>query len=356
MLFESDGKVHHPLGGGAYVFKESLIQYMYSQLHKKEVRISIGAQPNSSPHFGTLEVFCLAFAIARLLNDYDKDLYVSIFFEMIDTAPATTKMINDNNYQISLRESGELEKYIEQYKEILEQLSHISKIPYHIRGQSDFNKHKSIPRIIKKVVSHNDVLGPILEPKNHVIKIRAACPICGLTDKNGINNKYIDNEMICICPKHGEFKVNIDEESYKLEYNTPLRNLIRGIVYSIDNNDDSKDYEWIRITGADYPGFYQEQLLYKSVDLLGYSVSKLPMILYAPLVTDWSGAKLSKSLYVCENAYKYLPSFMINYDYLRKEKGKDGLYKIYSEVYSWVKEPYKLFRNYSIYYFMEVLK
>ena len=93
-----------------------------------------------------------------------------------------------------------------------------------------------------------------------------------------------------------------------LEYNTPLRNLIRGLVYSIDNQDETVDYEWLRITGSDYAGFYQEQLLYKTTDLLGYSVSKLPMILYAPLVTDWSGAKLSKSLYVKEGAYTYLPA------------------------------------------------
>lgn len=85
-------------------------------------------------------------------------------------------------------------------------------------------------------------------------------------------------------------------------------------------------------------------------------MSKLPMILYAPLVTDWSGAKLSKSLYVKEGAYKYLPTFMINFDNLRKEKGPMGLTKVYTEVHSWLEEPYKLFRNYSIYYFMEVLK
>ena len=141
-----------------------------------------------------------------------------------------------------------------------------------------------------------------------------------------------------------------------LEYNTPLRNLIRGLVYLIDNDDPNTEFQWLRITGSDYAGFYQEQLLYKTTDLVGYSVSNLPIILYAPLVTDWSGAKLSKSLYVKEGAYKYLPSYMINYDNLRKEKGTDGLDRIYYEVHSWLEEPYKLFRNYSIYYFMEVLK
>lgn len=356
MLFESDGKVYNPLGGGSYVYQDSLIPYLHSQLRKKKVRISIGAQPNSSPHFGTLEVFCLAFGLANMLEAYDNQLEVSVFFEMVDTAPAIAKMIDNKKYQISLRESGEMEKYIDQYYEILEQLSTISGISYQVRGQKEFNEHASIPNIVKKVIDNRETLSPILEPKKHIIRIRAACPICGLTDKKGIENSFVDNKMVCFCPEHGKFEVNIDQESYRLEYNTPLRNLIRGLVYSMDNQDESLDYQWLRITGADYAGFYQEQLLYKTTDLLGYSVSKLPMILYAPLVTDWSGAKLSKSLYLKEGAYKYLPSYMINYDNLRREKGTLGLTKVYEEVYGWIKEPYKLFRNYSIYYFMEVLK
>lgn len=356
MLFEADGKVYNPLGGGSYVYQDSLIQYLHSQLRKKKVRISVGAQPNSSPHFGTLEVFCLAFSLASTLKNYDSNLEVSVFFEMVDTAPALAKIIDNKKYQISLRQSGEMNKYINQYYEILNQLSTLSNVPYQVRGQEEFNKHASIPEIVKKVIYNKDVLAPILEPKKHIIRIRTACPICGLTDKKGVENEFVEDKMICFCPEHGKFEVDINRESYRLEYNTPLRNLIRGLVYSIDNQNDSLDYEWLRITGSDYAGFYQEQLLYKTTDLLGYSVSKLPIILYAPLVTDWSGAKLSKSLYVKEGAYTYLPSYMINYDNLRKEMGIIGLTKLYKEVLGWVEEPYKLFRNYSIYYFMEVMK
>lgn len=356
MQFESNGKVYNPLGGGSYVYQDSLIQYLHSQLRKKVVKISIGAQPNSSPHFGTLEVFCLAFSLANMLKEYDNELEISVLFEMVDTAPAIAKMVNNNKYQISLRDSGEMDKYIDQYYEILDQLSELSEISYEVRGQSDFNKHYSIPSIVKKIIDNREVLAPILEPKKQILRIRAACPTCGMTDKQGIENTFAGNKMICLCPEHGKFEVDICQESYRLEYNTPLRNLVRGLVYLTDNEDKNTEFQWLRITGADYAGFYQEQLLYKTTDLLGYNVSKLPMILYAPLVTDWSGAKLSKSLYVKEGAYKYLPSFMINYDNLRKEKGTMGLARVYAEVHSWLEEPYKLFRNYSIYYFMEVLK
>ena len=100
-----------------------------------------------------------------------------------------------------------------------------------------------------------------------------------------------------------------------LEYNTPLRNLIRAIIYGKINESNDYDYQIIRITGNDYARFYQEELLYKVGALLNYNITKFPIIVYCPLVTDWSGAKLSKSLYVKEGAYKDLPKYLINYKF-----------------------------------------
>lgn len=357
MKFQT-GKVAHPLGAASYLYqeKEELLKYLHSQLRKKKVKISIGAQPSSSPHLGTLVVFSLAFALGKMLKEYDKELEVIVLFEMVDTAPGETKTINGTKYQISLKKSGILNQYIDQYYDILEQLSKLSGIPYETRKQSEFNRHPAIPNIVKNIMENKKELAIILEPRNNIIRIRSACPVCGLTDKEGINNQFIDDKLICYCPIHGQYEVDINEEPERLEYNTPLRNLIRAILYSFDNQNDELDYEWIRITGSDYAGFYQEQTLYKSVDILGYSVSKLPTILYAPLITDWSGGKLSKSMYA-KNIYDNLPDFVVNYENLKKEKGKKGLELIFNEVLSWLEEPYKLFRNYSIYYFLtEVLK
>ena len=63
-----DGIVHHPLGGGSYVFKKIYVDYLVRQLTKEKVRISIGAQPNSSPHFGTLVVFSLCFGAENVCS------------------------------------------------------------------------------------------------------------------------------------------------------------------------------------------------------------------------------------------------------------------------------------------------
>ena len=89
---------------------------------------------------------------------------------------------------------------------------------------------------------------------------------------------------------------------------------------------------------------------------MGTSAHELPTIVYAPLIVDWSGAKLSKSLYVKQNAYKDLPQYLVNYGEFKSKLGEEGVKKMFEEVCSWLDESYKLFRNYSVYYFMELFK
>jgi hypothetical protein len=60
----------------------------------------------------------------------------------------------------------------------------------------------------------------------------------------------------------------------------------------------------MRVTGSDYTGMYAEQLLWRQLLLLsnpmGLDMTTMspPVIAYAPLIQDWAGSKLSKSLYV----------------------------------------------------------
>lgn len=351
-LVRHDGVIHHPLGGGSYIFKSNFVDYLAESLCKNDIRISIGAQPNSSPHLGTLVVSCLAFSLGEQIKS--KKNNIEVFFEVIDTAPSDTKIVDGNEYQISLRKSKEADIYLRDYFELFEYLSSLSKIPYVIRRQEEFNSHEQIPRIVKKIIAQKDEITPILDPEGGTLRIRVACQDCGLTDKKGIHNKFSNDFIESYCPEHGVFRTNIDQESYRLEYNTPLRNLVRALVFAEDNRDKNMSYEWLRVTGGDYAGFYQEQLLYGCASLLGYPAHILPKIIYSPLVVDWSGAKLSKSLYVQKNAYKYLPPYLVNYYEFKEKLGSEGIEKVFHETTLWLKEPYRLFRNYSVYYFMEM--
>lgn len=334
------------------MFKSNFVDYLAESLYKDEVRVSIGAQPNSSPHFGTLAVSCLAFSLAQLLKP--KKDKIEVFFEVIDTAPYETRVIDGIQYQIGLRESGEADEYLADYLDLFEYLKSQTNVQYNVRRQSEFNSQANIPRIVKRIIARRDEIASVLDPDYKLLRIRVACRECGLTDKKGVNNRYGNDFIESYCPNHGRFKTKIDEEPGRLEYNTPLRNLIRALVYSEDNQNEQIPFEWLRVTGGDYAGFYQEQLLYAAASILGYPAHELPKIIYTPLIVDWSGAKLSKSLYVKEGAYRDLPPYLVNFREFRKTLGEKGLERLLQETSLWLKEPYRLFRNYSVYYFMEM--
>lgn len=161
--------------------------------------------------------------------------------------------------------------------------------------------------------------------------------------------------MISLCPDHGEHEIDVNESSERVQYNTTLRNLVRGVLYGLQNDNAENEKQWLRVTGKDYAGFYQEELLHKTASIIGFPSHKLPVTMYTPLVTDWSGAKLSKTLYVEEDAYSDLPGFIVNFDNFYKEFGGKGLDRMLHEARNWVQDPKKLFRNYSVFYFMEKL-
>ena len=99
MELKCDENVYYPLGGASYVFKNDFIKYIHSKLKKKKIKISIGAQPNSSPHLGTISVISLAFKLAKKLMEEFDDITCSVLFEVVDTAPGEQVIINDIVYQ-----------------------------------------------------------------------------------------------------------------------------------------------------------------------------------------------------------------------------------------------------------------
>jgi hypothetical protein len=173
------------------------------------------------------------------------------------------------------------------------------------------------------------------------LAIRAECPSCGLVDKYGVNNVYADdNSSVSFeCPYHGRFEYSVANEPSKFQFNCQLFNLVLGRFY------ERAPYNWIEICGSDYAGFWQEQLLWRFL-------KEPAVIVYTPLISDWSGSKVSKSLYLQKTAYEYLrkagQEYLLNYRVLRSE-GKD-LTILWQEVEFWVDEPFRLFRGYSIHY------
>jgi hypothetical protein len=120
----------------------------------------------------------------------------------------------------------------------------------------------------------------------------------------------------------------------------------------------------MRVTGADYAGTYSEQLLFRQLPSLSTALGfgaipfPWPVIAYAPLLLDWAGSKLSKSLYVRHEAYKYLQDtgmgYLLSFDEMKKS-GRDHRI-LFGEVAKWLEEPKRLFRSFTIDYLHRIFE
>lgn len=327
----------------------------------RPIIVHAGAQPNNSPHAGTLVVFCYTFALARALlerlqanSQNEPGPKVSVEITFVDTAPVENEgcQVDEVRFQRSYRDTpGALATHMADYGEVLRLLSVWSGIPFRTAFQDDFFAHPVIPSLLAYLVGQRGRLGTQSPPKSHTLALRAACfiPHCALAEKHGLLNQYAPGHISFYWPHHGYHGVSLSrpDEVVRLEANAPTRNILRSMLHLLD-----EETHHVRIPGADYAGTYQETLLYRP--LAEWSAStrlaagRTPHILYAPQVIDWSGAKLSESLYVCEGGYRAMELLgtdgLCSYTRLKSRFGNEGLARLWREVEKWVADPRNLFR------------
>ncbi|KAF0314911.1 hypothetical protein GQ607_017855 [Colletotrichum asianum] len=248
------------------------LAYLKTLLHNPDRRtdINIIIQPNSSPHIGTLCSLGLTFVVARRLMDLGLD--ISITCDLWDRAKGEQYTINNTVYQRGLRDTGRFQKM-----------------------EEEFLSNKEIPSVLRDIILKRDFFGKYLAPERNSLAIRAACPKCGLVDKYGTKNVYADDGLSVSfeCPDHGRFSYSTQTDANRFQFNCQLFNLVLALFY------ERVPYNYIETCGSDYAGFWQEQLMWRFL-------SKPTIIVYTPLISDWSGSKVSKSLYLQNTAYDYL--------------------------------------------------
>ncbi|KAJ8515417.1 hypothetical protein ONZ45_g7143 [Pleurotus djamor] len=394
-----DGVSHHPLGAGSYIFKKDNTKALLTFLalypatpgqdpsQSSLLVVHIGAQPNNSPHAGTIVTFADAFFHARKLKyTYDNlvatpqglpPLKVQVSFDLVDTAPDSKHTVIEDGvaYQRSHRDTDAMSSFLPDYYELLGELSKYTndEVSFGVTRQADLLRSRHILPVLEAILRDEVRLGRELSPETERIALRAACPVdgCGIAEKHGRLNTYefpADSPPVVTfhCYKHGPHSYRLTSTDIeKFEFNTPLRNLVRGLVNMLDTieseNADERRYH-LRVTGSDYAGTYQEQLYFRQVAYLmdkilpvsqrGDRALPMTVFVYAPVIVDWSGGKLSKSLYVKEGAYDYLVAQKLDYllSYARmKEMGKD-VKVLFKEVDDWVNDPRKLYRPYTVEY------
>jgi hypothetical protein len=268
-------------------------------------------------------------------------LQVMVVCDLWDRAKGYQEIINGCVYQRSLCDTGRFQEFFSDYKEILSVLSRRYEIDYKIRLEEEFLMSEGMSDIVQSIIQERECLGKVLAPTGGALAIRAACPECGLVDKYGVNNRYSpDGTSVSFeCPQHGRFARSIKAEPHKFQFNCQLFNLVLARYYQ------TVPYNYIEICGSDYAGFWQEQFLWRFLE-------RPILIVYTPLIADWSGSKLSKSQYLREGAYEYLKQagqeYLLSYQVFKAEKRNISV--LWQEIEDWVDRPYKLFRAYTLHY------
>ncbi|KAI5477558.1 hypothetical protein MNV49_006146 [Pseudohyphozyma bogoriensis] len=263
----------------------------------------------------------LACHVAKGFKELSPGLEVEVQLDLVDTAPDNGET-GVKGYQRSQRFTRGMERFLPDYDLVMEKFAREAGVEWGKTNQEDLGRHPAMPAILRKVVDDATWFGEQLAPETKRLGLRAACPHegCGWADKAGLNNVY-DAERGKIhfsCPHHGPHEVDLHDPAdvAKVEFNTPLRNLVRSVAYASEAKDGVVH---VKVTGSDYAGAYQEQLMLRPwARLAGFDgdverVERPPVIIYAPLVVDWAGSKLSKSLYVKQGAYKYLEDQGLDY-------------------------------------------
>lgn len=350
----------YPVGGIANALNDVTDLCTIKMVNKKKIIINTSAQPNSIPHLGTIVTLMSAFAFAKKLSTkFNVD--VSIQFDKLENSNGSQKIVNgesrvyslENTYENDVSKSDANMKY---FIEILNNLKLFSLVDYEIRSYREFQAEEIVRESIIKIFNDYNYFAELLNPNDKKLHIRIPCSICGSIDKSYTNTTFkITKDYVSfesICPIHGVTKSLISKESKDyMDINTQLRDLVKGALYNSYSNTDILP---IMFDGNDWSGVWNHRIHCNGLMRLGYN--DLPIRVFAPLITDWSGAKFSKSLYVVDGTYDYLKeSGLDNYVNFININGFEKLKLLWDEVYSWLDEPKKFFRNYSIDYLYKVI-
>ena len=356
--------VYYPLAGMNYIIGD-LADVIKNKMKDKEgIVLWLSAQVNCYPHVGTLTNFISAFALAK----HFKEVYgvpVKIKVELLESVTGEETIIDNRKYYKTLNnvilDDGKTikEKYLPYFEELLNKLSLKDKIEYEISFFYDYQKNNLVRNALLEVMNNASSLNYTLDPKCGEIRLRFPCPICGLTEKHLIDTKItnISEDGICLkskCPLHGEHTIEITDTSTDVfDMNVPLRYLVK-ILYLLEKNKKDNELNII-VDGGDWSGMWPLRVYMEPLLKLGKR--EVPSIIYTPTILDWSGSKLSKRMYVGNEAYReYLKEGLINYSKFYEQYGEIGFERLYNEINSWVKSPKKFIRDYTIEYLDAILK
>lgn len=328
---------------------------------KSSTDIHYSAQLNGHPHMGTLTSLGTAFTLGEYIQR-EFDIPATINFEALENAPIEKNQIGDREYcrmhshhyvdGIPLSEI-----HMNSFREVLDYFSRNTGVNYEIEYYEEFQRNPFVRKTLLEIISREKEFIPFIAPSERLLRIRFPCNTCHIMEKTSKDSLVVEDrapEYVLYqskCPYHGEFTIRVSSQDDNLiDFNTSIRNVIKEAKF-IEDARKSNSMN-LMVDGGDWNGMAFQVM--QSLDLLGYRIRDLPVRIFTPIIEDWSSAKFSKSVYVKEGTYKHIPAEFLDYKRLQDTFGASGLEIVLEETRRWVKDPKKLFRNYSVDYLRKV--
>lgn len=353
--------VFYPIGGMANICDNISDLFRARVETKDRIHLVVSAQLNSYPHIGTVINFMCAFALGMHLEE-KLNKPVDLTFDALDNVTGENISVNHDTYYISLKDKivngiSVADKYLPYFQDLLQKLNAKSNIPYSVRRYDEYQRSPIVRKTIIKILNDYDAFAEILNPSDKHVHIRTVCPICHYGEKSA---KYIhikknkDQSLTLInrCFQHGSYDITIAENNDDfVDINAQIRDFMKA-VYLLEKGKEDNSYG-IMVDGGDWGGLWPLRVHVESLMRLGYNT--LAGRIFTPTITDWAGTKLSKRLYVGDEAFTELQEGIINYSKFYDSYGEKGFDLLWNEVNSWVNTPAKFFRDYSVDYLDLVL-
>jgi len=326
------------------------------------IRLTTAAQLNGVPHLGTVVTMLTVFAFARHAAGV-LGLPGSVIFDALENAPAEQVTIDGEVYTRNvgdLIDSGDLDpaERTGGFERLLAWASDRSGISYEFRPYAVYQGLRPVRECLHVIASRQDDFAPVVAPRDGIIRVRPRCPECRLMQKSAADLTITALSGAVVlgshCPRHGRYTetVHVDGGGW-YDANTPVRSIQKGYLLAAERS--LYDACAVSVDGADWSGSWHASILAPALAEIGVPSRDWPVSVFTPLITDHTGGKLSKTLYVARGTYADLPEAFLNLDVLLARHGDLVLDVIWAEVTRWAAEPRRLHRSYTTAYLTSLL-
>ncbi|MDG4795139.1 hypothetical protein [Micromonospora sp. WMMD1082] len=330
---------------------------------RSRLRITTAAQLNGVPHLGTTVTILTVFAFAAHAADA-LGLPATVIFDSLENAPAETITRDGDTYTRTvgdLIDDGRLDatERTTGFLRLLNWAHHRSGVPYEVRPYTTYQDLYPVRACLHRIASRLDDFAPIVAPTDGIVRVRPRCPACRLMQKSAKDLRITalpdTVHLDSVCPDHGRYTeiIPVNGGGGWYDANTPVRSLQKGQLLAAERT--TYDACSVSVDGADWGGAWHAHVLAPGLATLGIPVHHWPISVFTPLITDRTGGKLSKSLYVANGTYSDLPEWFLNLNVLLDQHGDQILDTLWNESRRWATEPRRLHRSYTVDYLTALL-